>query len=254
MKRVMADEGLREWIRTRGRPHVAMLAGFPQSGETPDPDWMLEPPLEAGTVISNDIRVGLAYAQEAAETRRIVRLRRLWREENAILLGGICELRQGWRSFRVDAIRECFIPATGEVCSAEELFRGLGFNPEATPSVADYWTHVRACAVVLMALADADGVVLPSETAIVGRYAKSLADSLDLAIPEEELFDLRTALPALNPTPESVEAALETIGRDRDALPLFLNAVRELAGADGAVSEEERRFIEEMVTKLRDMA
>ena len=72
MKRVMADEGLREWIRTRGRPHVAMLAGFPQSGETPDPDWMLEPPLEAGTVISNDIRVGLAYAQEAAETRRIV--------------------------------------------------------------------------------------------------------------------------------------------------------------------------------------
>ena len=44
------------------------------------------------------------------------------------------------------------------------------------------------------------------------------------------------------------------IGRDREALPLFLNAVRELAGADGAVSEEERRFIEEMVNKLRDMA
>jgi len=244
---------MRDWLRTRGRARAETLAGFAQSGEMPDPEWMLEPPLEIGTVISNDIRVGLAYGQEAAETRRIVRLRRLWREDSAILLGGICELRQGWRSFRVDAIKECFIPATGEVCSAEELFRGLGYNPNATPSVADYWTHVRACAVVLMALADADGVVLPSEVAIVGRYAKSLADSLDLSIPEEELFDLRTALPALNPTPDSVDEALETIGRDRDALPLFLAAVKDLVNADGSVSEEERRFIEEMVTKLRDM-
>ena len=244
---------MRDWLRTRGRARAETLAGFAQSGEMPDPEWMLEPPLEIGTVISNDIRVGLAYGQETAETRRIVRLRRLWREDSAILLGGICELRQGWRSFRVDAIKECFIPATGEVCSAEELFRGLGYNPNATPSVADYWTHVRACAVVLMALADADGVVLPSEVAIVGRYAKSLADSLDLSIPEEELFDLRTALPALNPTPDSVDEALETIGRDRDALPLFLAAVKDLVNADGSVSEEERRFIEEMVTKLRDM-
>jgi len=209
---------MRDWLRARGRARAETLVGFAQSGEMPDPEWMLEPPIEIGTVISNDIRVGLAYGQETAETRRIVRLRRLWREDSAILLGGICELRQGWRSFRVDAIKECFIPATGEVCSAEELFRGLGYNPNATPSVADYWTHVRACAVVLMALADADGVVLPSEVAIVGRYAKSLADSLDLSIPEEELFDLRTALPALNPTPESVDEALETIGRDRDAL------------------------------------
>jgi len=249
----MVEQDLRDWLRTRGRPHAATLAGFAQSGEAPDPEWMLEPPIETGTLISNDIRVGLAYGDQAAETRRIVRLRRLWREENAILLGGICELRQGWRSFRVDAIKECFIPATGEVCSAEDLFRGLGFDPNATPSVADYWTHVRACAVVLMALADADGVVLPSEVAIVGRYAKSLADSLDLTIPEEELFNLRTALPALNPTPASVEAALETIGRDRDALPLFLNAVKELASADGSVSTDERLFIEAMVAKLRDM-
>lgn len=250
---MMSEEGIRDWLKSRARPNREVPANFAQSGDDPDPEWMLEPPLEIGTVISNDIRVGLAYADEAAETRRIVRLRRLWREDSAILLGGICELRQGWRSFRVDAIKECFIPATGEVCSAEELFRGLGYNPNATPSVADYWTHVRACAVVLMALADADGVVLPSEVAIVGRYAKSLADSLDLSIPEEELFDLRTALPALNPTPESVDEALETIGRDRDALPLFLAAVKDLVNADGSVSEEERRFIEEMVTKLRDM-
>ena len=250
---MMSEEGIRDWLKSRARPNREVPANFAQSGDDPDPEWMLEPPLEIGTVISNDIRVGLAYADEAAETRRIVRLRRLWREDSAILLGGICELRQGWRSFRVDAIKECFIPATGEVCSAEELFRGLGYNPNATPSVADYWTHVRACAVVLMALADADGVVLPSEVAIVGRYAKSLADSLDLSIPEEELFDLRTALPALNPTPDSVDEALETIGRDRDALPLFLAAVKDLVNADGSVSEEERRFIEEMVTKLRDM-
>ena len=37
------------------------------------------------------------------------------------------------------------------------------------------------------------------------------------------------------------------------ALPLFLAAVKDLVNADGSVSEEERRFIEEMVTKLRDM-
>jgi Tellurite resistance protein TerB len=249
----MVEQDMRDWLKTRGRPHTATFTGFAQSGEAPDPDWMLEPPVEIGTVISNDIRVGLAYGDEAAETRRIVRLRRLWREENAILLGGICELRQGWRSFRVDAIKQCFIPATGQVCSADDLFRGLGFDPNATPSVADYWTHVRACAVVLMALADADGVVLPSEVAIVGRYAKSLADKLDLAIPEEELFNLRTALPALNPTPASVEAALETIARDRDALPLFLTAVKDLVNADGAVSPEEQVFIAAMVARLRDL-
>lgn len=251
--RTMIEHDMREWLRSRARPHPSSFSGFAQSGAEPDPEWMLEPPVEVGTLISNDVRVGLAYGDDTAETRRIVRLRRLWREESATLLGGICELRQGWRSFRVDAIKECFIPTTGQVCSADELFRGLGFDPEATPSVVDYWTHVRACAVVLMALADADGVVLPGEVAIVGRYAQALADSLGVTIPEEELFNLRTALPALNPTPQSVDAALETIARDRGTLPLFLEAVSDLVSADGAVSAEERQFIEAMVVKLREV-
>jgi tellurite resistance protein len=77
---------------------------------------------------------------------------------------------------------------------------------------------------------------------------------MGLIISDEDMTNFRTALPALSATTESVEVALDAIGHDREALPLFLDAVRSLAESDGGVSDRERRFIERIVSHLRAMA
>ena len=247
------DEALREWLAARPQAQIAH-APRAQEDAPADPAWMLEPPVQAGAVIEDGVRIGLVHAGPNGLAPRIIHLRRVWREGGKTFIGGICELRQGWRTFIVDDIRECVVPGSDHRYSIEDLLHFLGVDPAANPDVADYWSRVRACATVLVALADADGIVMPAELAAVGRYAEALATSLGLAIGEDDMINFRTALPVLNATPESVEAALDAIGADREALPLFLDALRSLAESDGGVSERERRFIEGVVAHLRAMA
>jgi tellurite resistance protein len=245
------DDALREWPAGRVRPRIAMAA---PSEPDADPPWMLEPPLQSGTVVEDGVRIGIVLAGPESMMPRTVHLRRVWHEGGVTYLGGICELRQGWRTFRVDDIAACVIPGSGRRYSAQDLLGALGFDLAASTSVAGYWSRVRACAIVLVALADTDGIVMPAELAAVGRYADALARSMSLSISDEDMTNFRTALPALSATADSVEAALDAIGHDREALPLFLDAVRSLAESDGGVSDRERRFIEQIVSHLRAMA
>jgi tellurite resistance protein len=247
----MMDDALGEWMAGRARPRIAGPDG-PEADA--DPGWMLEPPLQTGTIVEDGVRIGIVLAGARSPAPRIVRLRRVWQEDGVTFLGGICELRHGWRSFRIDDVAACMIPGSDRRHDVQDLLGALGFDPAASASVAGYWSRVRACATVLVALADTDGIVMPAELAAVGRYAVALADSMGLSISDEDMTNFRTALPALGATADSVEAALDAIGHDREALPLFLDAVRSLAESDGGVSERERRFIERIVSHLRSMA
>ena len=247
------DDALKEWLAGRTPAPIAIAApADPDAG--PDPAWMLEPPLQTGTIVEDGVRIGLVHIGPQGMTPRIVHLRRVWQEGGRTFLGGICELRQGWRTFLVDDIRECVVPGSERRYDVEDLLASLGVDPTASTSLGDYWSRVRACAIVLVGLADTDGIVMPAELAAVGRYAEALAQSVGITISDEDMINFRTALPALNATPESVEAALDAIGHDRKALPLFLDAIRSLAESDGGVSERERRFIEQVVAHLRAMA
>jgi tellurite resistance protein len=250
---MLEDDALREWLAGRAPRRIAM-ATLTETDAEPDPAWMLEPPLQTGTVVEDGVRIGIVQAGSGGLTPRIVHLRRVWHEGGVTYLGGICELRQGWRTFRVDDIRACVIPGSDRRYSVEDLLGALGFDLAASTSVAGYWSRVRACAIVLVALADTDGIVMPAELAAVSRYAEALARSMGLSISDEDMTNFRTALPALSATTESVEVALDAIGHDREALPLFLDAVRSLAESDGGVSDRERRFIERIVSHLRAMA
>lgn len=67
--------------------------------------------------------VGLSYRDDAGViTERTVIVDRVGRLHHALYFGGMCQLRQADRTFRVDRVIECWDPSTGEIIVEMEKF------------------------------------------------------------------------------------------------------------------------------------
>lgn len=245
-------EGVDDWLATRVGQPIPLPDGFVPRGGFGDPAYMIRLVVPKEAVSLGSISIALTYhGDEAGETRRAVRLKRGWFDRSILYVSGYCELRREPRMFRGDRMLEIIDWRTGEVHSDPgPFFAEFGLTERPLLSF-DVFRRIRHAAVILMALASADGEVHADEIEAVLRFADEIAFDAGIELATSDLKIIRRAAQLMRPDADDVAEAILAIRGDRSVHRPLQRAMRTLIAADDRISPEEKRLVEICIASLQ---
>ncbi|WP_319520219.1 WYL domain-containing protein [uncultured Martelella sp.] len=236
---------------------------FPRPSDLPETDD-LPPDDEFETAEAEGQTFAIEYIDSAGQ--KSVRRISVWNvnkgKADSLMLRAFCHERKAIRAFRVDRIQSC-ITIDGEIFDDVPTFLaetfGLNSSLFRSSSLAqDLWASILAIirpdAVLLAAMARADGQFLHSEVIAAEDYLLRRAETSGIMMDESMVAALLRYYRGLRPTEKQIETAMERIAsRDPNAIMNFLVATVEVMRADGRQSPEEVELINEMAVELTGM-
>jgi len=196
-------------------------------------------------------RVGILYSNaQGDESEREVTVNAITRRDTGVVLKCFCHVRKAPRFFRLDRVQSVYDVETGEILGDGESFAKTYAPPEAkrpTPSqvsaaarVAAAISAVRAEMHVLIFLARCDGWH-NSEVSVACNFV------LDDAPADIDIAELERQVRRLDPDMPTFREALARFERaDSATANRLVRSVRRLVAADGALSDDEWKLVDEM--------
>lgn len=171
-------------------------------------------------------------------------------------LRAYCHLRDTFRSFRIDRIREVREIESGEVLKGGDILAFLApyidFAIEKEKAVAQRNLQRQAGpgVRVLVYLAAADGRVHPAERQVIMDYAEAESRRL---MPDHPFDEVATGrwIDHLKPTSAAAWNAVVRLADDEENFPEFARTMIELVEADGRIDADEAVATREIIAAVR---
>lgn len=220
----------------------------------------------------HDLLLHLHYRDSAGESsERTVLVREVFRREGIIYLGGHCHLREMTRVFRSDRIELLANGRTGEVVEDvadflegiappdDKAFATMGYR-DGRPLV---WTgreasalrqHTRPLAIMMMALAKADGVWHPEEVKVLEALVEDGTGALGLKPDIRGRLRLIGEFAAIVPSGNLLTRACKAVLADRKTYIDAPSWCRRMIEADGHTKPDELHEYRAILTRLTELA
>lgn len=184
-------------------------------------------------------------ASDGSVSQRAVTLKRVWREDGALYICGICHLRNRLRTFRVDRITELVCLATGEITDDAAGWLGHHETVEIEQKALNATRGaLRRChdeLTVLAYIGRSDGFFDPDEIEVVVDHVMMAShDDID----REEA---RRHIKRLSASCDDLEATVERIARSEDRWTALRSSMRRLVDADRRLPIEEQMAVDEVL-------
>lgn len=259
-------EGL-EWLDEQ----TARMAGRRrQRGAERDDDEGTVPAPRASE--RHDLLLHLHYRDSAGDiSERTVLVREVFRREGVIYLGGHCHLREMTRVFRSDRIELLANGRTGEVIEdAADFLEGIAPPDDKALATMGYregrplvWTgreasalrqRARPLAVMMMALAKADGEWHPEEVRVLEALVDDAASALGLKPDIRGRLRLVGEFAAIAPSGNLLTRACKAVLVDRQTYSDAPGWCRRMIEADGRTKPDELHEYRAIVGRLAELA
>ena len=234
------------------RVHATRPAKRATPPERPDDDDTTDPP-ESVMALADliGVRVGILYADaNGDETDREVTVNAVERRSAGLVLSCYCHARTAPRAFRLDRVRSVYDIDTGEILGDGDSFANTHARaPAALAISADLPAPARVAAAIAAVRAELHVLVFLARCD--GWHASELSVAcnlvLDRALPDIDVAELERQVRRLDPDIRTFRKALARFEwADTAALDRLVRAVRRLVAADGALSDDEWKFVDEM--------
>ena len=229
------------------RPYRLPPGFIPGAADPVDHDMEPEPATVLDIGPLSTVRLAIHYEDGAGErSHRVVQVKGVQARGEDRYLYGFCELRNGFRSFRIDRIVEIVDMRTGEVPEDPQAYLAPLIDlakPPRSPTRRKATDGLLAESVnglvVLIYFANSDGELHPAERAILWDYLDWQKDRCSLrgsvAKPAVDAL-MRTMFPSRDQFAEALEALVIS---EHIHAQFVLDRVREIIDADGQLDEEE---------------
>lgn len=220
----------------------------------------------------HDLLLHMHYRDSAGATsERTVLVREVFRREGIIYLGGHCHLREMTRVFRGDRIVLLANGRTGEVIEdAAEFLEGIAPPDDKPFATMGYregrplaWTskdasalrqHARPLAIIMMALAKADGEWHPEEVRVLEALVDDGTGALGLKSDIRGRMRLVGEFAAIVPSGNLLTRACKALLADRQTFADAPGWCRRMIEADGRTKPDELHEYRAIVTRLAELA
>lgn len=220
----------------------------------------------------HDLLLHMHYRDSAGDTsERTVLVREVFRREGIIYLGGHCHLREMTRVFRGDRIVLLANGRTGEVIEdAAEFLEGIAPPDDKAFATMGYregqplvWTgkeasalrqRTRPLAIMMMALAKADGEWHPEEVRVLEALVDDGASAAGLKSDIRGRLRLVGEFAAIVPSGNLLTRACRAVLADRQIYADAPGWCRRMIEADGRTRPEELHEYRAIVARLAELA
>lgn len=217
---------------------------FTPSVGVADPAHMFVRMVPEDSIKLDGLVVGIIYSDSKGDaSTRMVRLDKMWRNEDHVHLTAYCMLRNALRQFRLDRIQTVIDAETGELLGDGPSYFEEMIPNCPSPNRLQAWNEVKDGIRVLSAFATIDGKLYKNEVSTIVHYAKSRCKKHDYALTAKEEKTIAKLIQAMHPSEECAKEALLRVRKNRDHVLDLLNAIKATCLADGTLCDEEIAFM-----------